>query len=79
MLLLICRNKLRNYRPIIEELITNVAPRIFTYAELQRAMNDFKEELGKGVFGTVYKGIISNYEKVVAVKKLEKILAEGDT
>ncbi|KAL3528002.1 hypothetical protein ACH5RR_012658 [Cinchona calisaya] len=60
------------------ELINNVAPRAFTYAELELATNDFKEELGRGAFGTVYKGTLMNFQKLVAVKRLEKVLTEGE-
>ncbi|XP_027077194.1 G-type lectin S-receptor-like serine/threonine-protein kinase LECRK3 [Coffea eugenioides] len=60
------------------EPIGDVAPRAFTYAELERATNDFKEELGQGAFGTVYKGMLMDFQKTVAVKRLEKILAEGE-
>ncbi|KAJ6996297.1 G-type lectin S-receptor-like serine/threonine-protein kinase LECRK3 [Populus alba x Populus x berolinensis] len=54
------------------------APRAFTYAELEDVTGGFKEEIGRGSFGTVYKGIISSTRKVVAVKRLEKALAEGE-
>ncbi|PRQ43118.1 putative protein kinase RLK-Pelle-SD-2b family [Rosa chinensis] len=48
----------------------------FTYAELKKATNDFKQEIGKGRFGTVYKGVLDG-ERFVAVKRLEGIL-QGD-
>ena len=45
--------------------------RCFTYQELVEATDDFKEELGKGAFGVVYKGAIEMGSSVlVAVKKL---------
>ncbi|GLU23653.1 hypothetical protein SLE2022_396420 [Rubroshorea leprosula] len=56
------------------EIETNL--RCFTYKELEDATKGFKEELGKGAFGTVYKGELSrNY---VAVKKLEKVFQDGE-
>uniref|UniRef100_A0A2N9EHF5 Receptor-like serine/threonine-protein kinase n=1 Tax=Fagus sylvatica TaxID=28930 RepID=A0A2N9EHF5_FAGSY len=33
---------------------------------------------GRGAFGTVFKGTIQNSQKFVAVKRLEKLLAEGE-
>ncbi|KAD5803504.1 hypothetical protein E3N88_14864 [Mikania micrantha] len=47
----------------------------FTYQELVKATNGFKDELGKGAFGIVYKGVIGT--KIVAVKRLEGVLQDG--
>ncbi|CAN1263459.1 G-type lectin S-receptor-like serine/threonine-protein kinase LECRK2 [Linum perenne] len=41
----------------------------FTYTDLDEATNGFKEELGRGAFGVVYKGTLQN-GVLVAVKKL---------
>ncbi|KAG8383800.1 hypothetical protein BUALT_Bualt04G0051300 [Buddleja alternifolia] len=60
------------------KLIEDVSLRAFTYADLVQVTNDFKEELGRGASGTVYKGILQNSQKVVAVKRLEKEFAEGE-
>ncbi|KAG6721634.1 hypothetical protein I3842_03G121300 [Carya illinoinensis] len=60
------------------ELSGDVALRPFTYLDLEKATNGFREEVGRGSFGTVYKGAILNGQKIVAVKKLEKVLAEGE-
>ena len=53
--------------------------RSFTYNELDEATDGFKEELGRGAFATVYKGVLA-YEKrkLVAVKKFEKMMREND-
>jgi len=48
------------------------APVQFTYKELQRSTKGFKEKLGAGGFGAVYRGILVN-KTVVAVKQLEGI------
>ncbi|XP_027075792.2 G-type lectin S-receptor-like serine/threonine-protein kinase LECRK3 [Coffea arabica] len=76
------RNRAWGYKQILGkgnvEFVENVASRAFTFAELEQATNEFREELGKGAFGTVYKGILPNSNKVVAVKKLEKVLTEGE-
>ncbi|XP_027074402.1 G-type lectin S-receptor-like serine/threonine-protein kinase LECRK3 [Coffea arabica] len=76
------KNRAWGYKQILGkgnvEFVENVASRAFTFAELEQATNEFREELGKGAFGTVYKGILPNSKKIVAVKKLEKVLAEGE-
>jgi serine/threonine protein kinase len=51
----------------------------FTYNELERATGGFTEELGRGAFGTVYKGVLANEDKpLIAVKKLDQMAGEGD-
>ncbi|KAM3750313.1 hypothetical protein ACB098_04G027700 [Castanea mollissima] len=56
----------------------DVGPRSFTYAKLEKITDGFKEELGRGAFGIVYKGVIGNGQKIVAVKRLEKLLANRE-
>ncbi|KAJ9703997.1 hypothetical protein PVL29_005328 [Vitis rotundifolia] len=51
--------------------------RSFSVDELEKATDGFKEELGRGHFGAVYKGAISEGNKVVAVKRLE-VVEEGE-
>ncbi|XP_074371973.1 G-type lectin S-receptor-like serine/threonine-protein kinase At1g34300 [Apium graveolens] len=48
------------------------APVQFSYKDLQRAAKGFKDKLGEGGFGAVYKGVLAN-RTVVAVKQLEGI------
>ncbi|CAJ2634770.1 unnamed protein product [Trifolium pratense] len=55
-----------------------VALRRFLYNELKRATNNFKEELGKGSFGSVYKGALNKGKRLIAVKRLEKVVEEGE-
>ncbi|VVA35704.1 PREDICTED: putative receptor kinase ZmPK1 [Prunus dulcis] len=45
---------------------------MYLYAELEKATKNFKEELGKGASGVVYKGVLAD-ERVVAVKALADI------
>eukprot|EP00252_Welwitschia_mirabilis_P017393 TRINITY_DN3853_c0_g1_i1.p1 TRINITY_DN3853_c0_g1~~TRINITY_DN3853_c0_g1_i1.p1 ORF type:complete len:844 (+),score=129.49 TRINITY_DN3853_c0_g1_i1:124-2655(+) len=52
------------------------APVQFSYRELKLSTRNFKEKVGSGGFGTVYKGTLPN-RSLVAVKKLEGI-AQGD-
>ncbi|KAE9449788.1 hypothetical protein C3L33_18315, partial [Rhododendron williamsianum] len=79
---LIYRKRVWVYKKISEkgyiEFAGDIVLRTFTFAELQQLTNGFREELGRGASGTVYKGIIPYNQKVVAVKKLEKALAEGE-
>ncbi|XP_006854585.3 G-type lectin S-receptor-like serine/threonine-protein kinase RLK1 [Amborella trichopoda] len=49
----------------------------FAYGQLYEATRGFAEALGKGSFGTVFKGILCN-DAEVAVKKLEKLEEEGE-
>ncbi|KAF5480636.1 hypothetical protein F2P56_001372 [Juglans regia] len=51
--------------------------RSFSYNELEKATGGFKEELGRGSFGAVYKGTISGGDKTIAVKRVEKVAEEG--
>ncbi|KAE7998291.1 hypothetical protein FH972_002850 [Carpinus fangiana] len=60
------------------ELSDDFAPRSFTYSELEKVTDGFREEIGRGAFGSVFKGALWNGQKVVAVKRLEKVLAEGE-
>ena len=48
--------------------------RSFSYEELREATNGFNEELGKGAFGVVFKGVMQIGSGVeVAVKKLNYV------
>ncbi|KAK6259061.1 Protein kinase domain - like 7 [Theobroma cacao] len=61
-------------------LCENVAPISFSFEEIEQMTHNFKEEIGKGAFGTVYKGttMLDNGVKVVAVKKLDKVSNQGE-
>ncbi|KAK4607325.1 hypothetical protein RGQ29_001235 [Quercus rubra] len=53
--------------------------RSYTYEELTEATNGFKEELGKGAFAKVYKGVLGFEDrKLIAVKRLNNMVREGD-
>ncbi|KAK3419191.1 hypothetical protein EUGRSUZ_H04918 [Eucalyptus grandis] len=70
------------YRKLLDRgdigLSEELALRSFSYKELKRATNGFKEELGKGSFGAVYKGSLSRGKRIIAVKRLEKVINEGE-
>ncbi|KAG5076959.1 hypothetical protein JHK82_055654 [Glycine max] len=52
---------------------------VFTYKQLSRATCNFSQEnlLGRGAFGSVYKGIILDSGKTVAVKKISATSKQG--
>ncbi|KAG6783428.1 hypothetical protein POTOM_012876 [Populus tomentosa] len=65
----IYRNKVANVR---EENNVESNLRSFTYKELTEATEGFKDELGRGAFGGVYKGAIkTGFTNFIAVKKLD--------
>ncbi|MBA0654514.1 hypothetical protein Goklo_021506 [Gossypium klotzschianum] len=53
---------------------------IFRYREICTATNNFnpRNQIGEGGFGRVYKGLIENSNKVVAVKQLDKNGYQGN-
>ncbi|PIN25196.1 Serine/threonine protein kinase [Handroanthus impetiginosus] len=53
--------------------------RRYTYKELHEATDGFRQQLGRGSFGTVYKGALTSIpRKYVAIKKLDKFEKEGE-
>ncbi|CAL1375946.1 unnamed protein product [Linum trigynum] len=57
--------------------------RSFSYKELEEATDGFREELGRGSFGIVYKGVLrsgggGSSGVAVAVKKLDKLAPERE-
>ncbi|KAM3696351.1 hypothetical protein ACJW31_06G032300 [Castanea mollissima] len=76
------RQKLVRYRKLSENVNLGLAEeftlRLFSYNELESATDGFKEEIGRGSYGVVYKGITSSGGKTIAVKRLEKAVEEGE-
>ncbi|KAL9680452.1 hypothetical protein QQ045_018331 [Rhodiola kirilowii] len=58
------------------ELLPAGGPKRFSYAELKAATKDFSDKIGKGGFGDVYKGELSDHRQV-AVKCLKNVVG-GD-
>ncbi|KAL3751325.1 hypothetical protein ACJRO7_012188 [Eucalyptus globulus] len=52
-------------------------PRRYSYAEIKRMTNSFKDKLGQGGYGSVYKGNLPN-GCLVAVKILSKLRGDGE-
>ncbi|KAK8561231.1 hypothetical protein V6N13_149599 [Hibiscus sabdariffa] len=77
------RSRVREYNRILRSVNNRVAEDValksFTLEELKDATNNFVDEIGKGAYGTVFRGLISDAggERMVAIKRLEKVVAEG--
>jgi len=70
----------RDHKPtLLEEGYKAVSGqfRKFTYRELKKATGNFKDELGRGGSGAVYKGVLDD-DRAVAVKKLEDVIQGED-
>ena len=80
--ILVYRHRFDRYRKLSENVNLGLAEefslQLFSYNELESATDGFKEELGRGSYGAVYKGTISEGGKTIAVKRLEKEVEEGD-
>ncbi|ONH99251.1 hypothetical protein PRUPE_6G021000 [Prunus persica] len=60
-------------------VVHDINLKCFTYMELKEATNRFKEELGRGAFATVFKGVLaSDNGRSVAVKRLDSMVREND-
>uniref|UniRef100_A0A0D9ZF92 non-specific serine/threonine protein kinase n=1 Tax=Oryza glumipatula TaxID=40148 RepID=A0A0D9ZF92_9ORYZ len=54
-----------------------VGLRSYSFQELDLATNGFGEELGKGAYGMVFKGVVADTNQDIAVKRLEKMAEDG--
>ncbi|KAL5555679.1 hypothetical protein UlMin_037915 [Ulmus minor] len=76
----IYKHRAHRYRKLLDlnlGLAEDFSLQSFSYDELEKATDGFKEELGRGFFGAVYKGTLSAGNKTIAVKRLEKVVEEG--
>ncbi|KAK2660786.1 hypothetical protein Ddye_007319 [Dipteronia dyeriana] len=55
-------------------------PKMYSYKQLQKATHNFSKEnlLGRGGFGSVYKGTLSKPPEIVAVKKISATSHQGE-
>ncbi|XP_022751997.1 G-type lectin S-receptor-like serine/threonine-protein kinase LECRK3 [Durio zibethinus] len=79
---LILRNHVFTYKKVSTisniNFCENVASISFSFAQIEQMTKSFKDEIGKGAFGTVYKGTISDSLMVVAVKRLDNVSSQGE-
>ena len=70
--LLVFRRRRQRKKQVEEEDVFSVTNlKVFSYKELNAATQSFSEKLGRGGFGTVFKGELSDSSQV-AVKRLER-------
>ena len=70
---------LYNKKPRINFNVVEMNLQCFTYKELVEATDGFKEELGRGAFGVVYKGAMQMSSNVlVVVKKLNSLFQDSE-
>ncbi|KAL2944242.1 L-type lectin-domain containing receptor kinase IX.1 [Bienertia sinuspersici] len=64
---------------IDDDFDQETGPKRFTYNELRHATNNFSEEgkLGEGGFGGVYRGLLTDVNREIAVKKISRGSKQG--
>lgn len=70
----------KEYQVKVEKFLTDyraLKPARYSYADIKRITNQFKDKLGEGGYGTVYKGKLSD-EIFVAVKVLNNVKGNGE-
>jgi serine/threonine protein kinase len=56
----------------------SIAIRSYSFQDLESSTDGFSEELGRGAYGTVFKGVLTNGNKDIAVKRLERMAENGE-
>ncbi|KAL6618645.1 hypothetical protein ACP70R_033784 [Stipagrostis hirtigluma subsp. patula] len=52
--------------------------RTYSFQDLELSTDGFAEEIGRGAYGTVFKGVLTNSNKDIAVKRLERMAENGE-
>ncbi|KAH6772941.1 hypothetical protein C2S52_004215 [Perilla frutescens var. hirtella] len=74
---LVYHKKLLNLQAASSSTVNGM--RVYTYKELEEATGGFKEHLGRGSFGTVYKGVVPSIpRRFIAVKRLGEAEKQGE-
>ncbi|KAH9661561.1 protein kinase domain-containing protein [Citrus sinensis] len=67
----------KKYEEVYEDWEREYGPQRFSYKDLYKASKGFKEPIGKGGFGKVYKGVLSTSGLPIAVKKISHDSEQG--
>ena len=71
------RNRCERVEAFMLHYSSELAPKRYSYSEIKKITKSFKEELGQGGFGTVYKGKLAD-GRFVAVKILREFKRDGE-
>ncbi|KAA8532695.1 hypothetical protein F0562_032728 [Nyssa sinensis] len=77
--MILCKKDMENHQKI-EAFLKNyrsLAPKRYSYSDVKKITNSFKDKLGEGGYGSVYKGKFNN-GSLVAVKVLNKSKGNGE-
>ncbi|CAD6332592.1 unnamed protein product [Miscanthus lutarioriparius] len=56
----------------------SIAIRSYSFQDLEMSTDGFSNKLGRGAYGTVFKGVLTNSNKDIAVKRLERMAENGE-
>ncbi|KAI4353152.1 hypothetical protein L6164_002122 [Bauhinia variegata] len=76
------RNQVHSYRKLCANdnlgFTKECSLRSFSFDELVNYTSGFTQEVGRGSFGAVYEGTITENNRRIAVKKLDRVVEEGE-